>query len=57
MTPLERFEAGLAKLQNSECKVDAIVEKAQQDYKKQADLADQRLQEKQEQEWEKGSLR
>lgn len=57
MTPLERFEAGLAKLRNGECKVDAIVEKAQQDYKKQADLADQRLQEKQEQEWEKCSLR
>lgn len=57
MTPLERFEAGLAKLQNSACKVDAIVEKAEQDYKKQADFADQRLQEKQEQEWEKRSLR
>jgi hypothetical protein len=47
MTPLNRFEAGLAKLQTSDCEVDGTVQKVRQDYEKQADSADQRLQEKQ----------
>jgi hypothetical protein len=53
MNPLERFKAGLAKLQNNECDVNVTVQKLQQDNKKQADLADQLLQEKQAREWEK----
>lgn len=55
MIPLERFEANLAKLRNNKCKVDAIVQRVQKDYEKQADLADRYLQEKQEQDWEKYS--
>ncbi|MBD2091403.1 hypothetical protein H6F67_16285 [Microcoleus sp. FACHB-1515] len=47
MAPLNRFEAGLARLQNSDCEVDATVQKVRQEYEKQADSADQRLQEKQ----------
>jgi|GEM_PF-2189845 len=56
MTPLERFEAGLARLQNSGCEANATAGRVQQDNRKQADLADQRLQEKQVREWEKRQL-
>ena len=56
MTPLERFEAGLARLQSDGCEANATTPRVQQDNRKQADLADQRLQEKQVREWEKRQL-
>lgn len=53
MTPLERFEAGLAKLQSGGCEIAKPVQKVQQDYNKEADQVDQRLQGKQERELRK----
>jgi hypothetical protein len=52
MTPINRLKAALAKLQDKRCVVDSVVQNMRQDYEKQADEADQRLQEKQEREQE-----
>ncbi len=56
MTPIERFEAGLARLRNNGCESNATVLRVQQDNKKQANVADQRLQEKQAREWQNHQL-
>lgn len=53
MTPINRLDTGLAKLQNNECKVDSTVHNLMQNYQKQANEADQRLQEKQARELDK----
>jgi hypothetical protein len=53
MTPSNRLEAGLVKLQSSGCKDDSTVQNTKRAYEKQANNADQHLQEKQEREQEK----
>lgn len=53
MTPLERLQASLAKLQDDGCRVEPTVQRTNQDYKQQSAQADRHLQEKQRQERKK----
>lgn len=53
MTPYEQLQVGLDRLQSSGCQPDSSLQSFKQDYEKQADVADQRLQEQQEREQEK----